>query len=702
MIKKLTFITAVVLFLMLGFLTYQFVQFTQQRNIFVAQQGLQTTTELRDRVNTILAKIVAEGERLAQDLGENKYTAAEIEDIIHNSALKIPEIQGVTACFEPYAFAADTRLYCPYYNKGSRSYTYVGKSYDYSDASAAGTGWYTGVRDNGAKWVEPYYAKAAQDWYIDYGIPFYYQTGAKKGQVRGTITMSFVASGFKKLIQQMALGKTGYGIITSAGGVFLAHPLSEYVGTTSLDSIKDEVAPELATAFTELGNRQSGTIQYFDHESENEALFYYDRIPTADWGLGVLFYKDDLLNDTVELNRMYIKISLVFSLFFVCLLAMYFNKDHLDETEIWLLSLVSSLLLLANIVLIGYLRHTDRHVHADNESQPVTALSTVDRLVTEQQERADTLKLSAPIPVPTGIYIEKMEFEDSYSLNAGGKIWQKYPLDIADSVDIGFNLPQLSPFAEASYVEESYRQRIAPKEDEAGYLLVGWDFRVTLKLNLQYKDYPLDKRHLNIEIVPLNNNDHLMFVPDLLSYTYTNPSQKSGLSPSIKIPGSEVLETYFNYSYETYDTDFGYADHSLFEGVAILHYNVHLRRYLLNAFVTYLIPIFITLIMVFILIYACHKTQERQGIIESMAAFFFVLIFSHIDLRREIVTADLIYMEFFYFIAYFLLVFATFNLITYTRDRSRIFNFNDNQIFKASFFPLFFLLLLVVTLAKFY
>lgn len=94
--------------------------------------------------------------------------------------------------------------------------------------------------------------------------------------------------------------------------------------------------------------------------------------------------------------------------------------------------------------------------------------------------------------------------------------------------------------------------------------------------------------------------------------------------------------------------------------------------------------------MVFILLHACTKTAERQGVIESMAAFFFVLIFSHIDLRKEVVTADLIYMEYFYFISYFLLILATFNLITYTKDKSKIFDFNDNQLFKAFFFPIFF------------
>ena len=162
------------------------------------------------------------------------------------------------------------------------------------------------------------------------------------------------------------------------------------------------------------------------------------------------------------------------------------------------------------------------------------------------------------------------------------------------------------------------------------------------------------------------------------------------------------IQGYFSYSLETYDTDFGYGAKGLFEEVPVLHYNINLRRILLNAFASYLIPIFVTLIIMFILIHACEKTNEREGIIESIAAFFFVLIFSHIDLRKEIVTADLIYIEYFYYVTYFIAIISTFNLITYTKDKSAIFDFNNNQIFKAIYFPLFFLLMLVVTLWKFY
>ena len=702
MIKKILYLVAILLFLVLSYMVYDYFAFTKYRNQLAHDKGLETTLDLRKQVNDILSKISAEGGRLAELFGSNEYSAEEIEKIIKESALSIQEIQGVTACYEPDAFSSSQRLYCPYYNKGSRSYIQVEDSYDYS-VIGKGTAWYTSVRDNGAKWVEPYFANAAQDWYVDYGIPFYYSSGAKKGKIRGTITMSFVCSGFKNLIHGLSLGKTGYGIITSTGGTFLAHPTNEYIGTVNLDSlIGQEKNQELVGVYQAILEGKTGDVEFYDKTQEDQTLFFYDKIPTSDWGIGLLFYKNDLLGDTTELNRRYIKIALVLSAFFLILLAIYFNKDFLNEREIWVLSVLGSILLLVNIVLIGYLQHSSNQSHSTNKSPPLTDVASLNSFVEQQHARSETLKLPKSIPVPTGIYIQRMEFEDSYNLNVGGTIWQKYPLDFVDKIKVGFRLPQISPFAEASYIEESYRKEIAPKEDENGFLLVGWDFRVTLRLNFKYGNFPLDKRHINIEILPLDNNDHLIFTPDLASYNYTNPSKKSGINNRIEISGSEVLASYFNYSIESYDADFGYGTKEIFEKVPVLHYNVQLRRKLLNAFVTYLIPIFVVLFMMFILIISTSKSVEKQGIIESMAAFAFVLVFSHIDMRKEIVTADLIYIEYFYFATYLLIVISTYNLVTYAKVNSKNFDFNDNQIFKAVFFPIFYILILIVTLVKFY
>lgn len=703
MIKKLEYLIAAVLFGVLVYHVYDYYAFTKERNIIVQEKGAETMQSLKSQVDSVLSSIVKEGQRLAKDFGANEYTEQEIEQLIKESSLNIPALQGVTACYEKYALNKDRELYCPYYNKGTSDYLFVGESYDYTDETAEGTAWYTGVRENGAKWVEPYYAKAAKDWYIDYGIPFHYSSGPKKGQVRGTITMSFVTSGFKNLVHSMSLGKTGYGLITSNEGAFLSHPINDYIGTTNLNTIvATEKQNELAEAYKGLLAGETGHVEFKEKEGNKTSLFFYDKIPSSGWGIGLMFHKNELLQDSAKLNHRYIKMSLLLSAFLLMIIAIYFNKDHLDRQEIWQLSILATILLIFNILLIGYLEHNGTRREAVSESPPITDINSLSSFVNQQQLRRENLKLPKATEVPTGIFIERMAFENSYNLDIGGTIWQKYPLHSIDKVQIGFQLPQTSPFAEASYIEEKYRKTIAGNEDSEGFLLIGWDIRVTLQQYLNYKNFPFDKRHISMDIVPMSNEDNLIFTPDLSSYEFTNPSKKAGLNPNVRISGNNIMASYFNYSVQSYDTDFGFGSKTLFEEVPILHYNIDLRRILLNTFVTYLIPIFVVLIMMFILIFACSKTNERQGIIEGMAAFFFVLIFSHIDLRKEIITADLIFMEYFYFITYFMILLSTWNLITYAKEKSTIFDFNENQLFKASYLPFFFLCVLVITLVKFY
>lgn len=703
MVKKILYAIAVVLFVALTYRAYELYSFTQEQNKIVQEKGLTTMDTLKEQVDIILSSIVNEGKKLADNFGANEYTQEEIELIIKESSLKIPALQGITACYEPYAFSEERKLYCPYYNKGTADYLFVGESYDYTDPSADGTGWYTGVRDNGAKWVEPYYAKGAKDWYIDYGIPFHYSSGPKKGQVRGTITMSFVTSGFKSLILSLSLGKTGYGLITSTEGTYLSHPVNDYIGTTNLKTISEaEEKAVLKTAYEALLKGESGNVEFTADDSNDTELFFYDKIPSNGWGIGLAFSKNELLGSKAELNHRYIKLALFLSAFLLMIIAIYFNKDHLDRQEIWQLSILATILLIFNIVLVGYLEHNgSRRINAD-ESPPIADVSSLGSFVNQQQTRREGLKLPKSITIPTGIFVQRMAFENSYNLNIGGRIWQKYPLDIIEKVEEGFRFPQTSPFAEASYIEETSRKKIKGTAGKPDYLLISWDFRVTLQQYLNYENFPFDKRHISMDMVPIDNEDHLIFTPDLASYEFTNPTKKPGLNQNVKVSGNNIMKSYFNYSVESYDTDFGYGSKTLFDQVPVMHYNIDLRRILLNTFVTYLIPIFVVLVMMFILLIASAKTEERQGIIEGMAAFFFVLIFSHIDMRKEIITADLIYMEYFYFATYFMIILSTWNLITYAKSKSPIFDFNENQIFKAAYFPLFFLCILVITLAKFY
>ena len=556
--------------------------------------------------------------------------------------------------------------------------------------------------ENGEAWIDPYYGSSAKDWFIDYGVAFNYAEGPKKGQVRGIIDFSLGASDFKNIVHHLSVGKTAYSYITSKTGNFISHPDADIIGKNLKDAIASETNSDIKKALATLTESGSGHFSYYDSENEGKAYFFYDHLDSSGYAIGMGFLRNDLVNDQKQTHQRYIRITLTLSFFIVIMLLLYFGRDDLDYGEIEILSGIATLLLFANVFFIGSLQHSLKTEIMENESPPIVDNSSLEAYVAQQAARAETLKIAAPQAVPTGIYIERMEFADSYNVNIGGFIWQKYPLSIAESVEIGFRLPQMSPFAEASYIEESYRETVTAKEGEEGYLLVGWDVRVTLRLNMEYKNYPFDKRHLDINIKPLSMSDNLILVPDLAGYSSTNRARKSGISPAIKLPGNDISETYFNFSTDNYETDFGFNTSGMSQNIPVLHFNIHQKRKLLNAFVTYLIPIFVALSLIYILILACEKTEARQGIIESMAAFFFVLIFSHIDLRKDVVTADLMFMEYFYFITYAAIILSTFNLITYTKSTVSFFDYNNNQIFRVCYFPTFLMILLIAMLIKFY
>ena len=700
--KSLLYSLAVLLLTILGFQVAEYFTYQANQNKIALTKAQITTNTLRGEIEDLLQKIENEGQALGKIFAENEYSTEDVKELIRKSALDFPEIQGITACYEPYALSEEVNLFCPYYNKSTQSYVFIEDSYDYT-VKGSRTAWYTDIVEKGAAWINPYYGTAVKAWYLDYGVPFYYQSGPKKGQVRGIIDFSLEMGDFKNIVHSISVGKTGYAFITAENGAFITHPLSDHIGTKTLDEwAENETSPDLIAAYNAIKSGGKGYVEFIDEVTGKPSLFFYDHISISDYGLGLFFTKKDLTGDQTALNRRIIRMALIFSIFLVIMIALYFGRDNLDRGEIEFLSFVTSLLLFANIYLIGLLQHGLQASLNVNNSPPIVDLTSLGSFIDKQDEKASRLNIPKSTPVPTGIFIERMEFEDSYNINLGGTVWQRYPLDIAETVKVGFRFPQMSPFAEAAYIEESYRDVIEPKEGAEGYLLVGWDFRVTLRLNLEYADFPFDKRHLDIEITPLSATDGLIFVPDLSGYSFTNPDRKSGMSKDIELSGNHIVETYFNFTTHTIDASFGYPSHIAFEDITVLHYNVRLNRKLLNAFVTYLIPIFVTLSMMYILILASNKSGDRQGIIESMAAFFFVLIFSHIDLRKNIVTADLIFIEYFYFITYLMIVLSTLNLITYTKDKTQLFDYNENQIFRAVYFPVFLSLVLIVMFYKFY
>ncbi|WP_029209576.1 PDC sensor domain-containing protein [Aquimarina agarilytica] len=423
MIRKILYAITFLITLLLAYLIFNFIKFSYKQDHLTLIKGTQTTTELKKNINNSLSEVMNEGVAFKQLLETREFSLEALESLIKERSFKLTTILGITVAYEAYSFTNTKKLYAPYYDKNQNKLIQIGELYDYTDPSLETSSWYVNVAQKGPHWIEPYYAKGAQALVSDYSIPFYYTNGPKKGQYRGVVTMTISLKGFTDMIHSISLGKTGFGFVTSEKGKLLAHPINEYVGLKNIyDLIKEEKNEALIKAYQGILDHKTGHVTYNDASKKQKALFFYDNVPISNWKIAVQFFKNDLLKNQELYKRKYINLSIVTSFLFLLLLANFYNRDHLSTSEIWYLSLFSTSILLANIFLIGYLQHTKANANVRNESPPITDKTALNNIVNAQLFKAKKLSKPPKKVVPTGIYIERLEFNDSYNVNISGTL----------------------------------------------------------------------------------------------------------------------------------------------------------------------------------------------------------------------------------------------------------------------------------------
>ena len=81
-----------------------------------------------------------------------------------------------------------------------------------------------------------------------------------------------------------------------------------------------------------------------------------------------------------------------------------------------------------------------------------------------------------PVFIPTGLYIDSVEFKGPYDVLVTGYIWQRYANDLPQDLHKGFVLP------EAQYIRSSQVYRTQQGNEE----LIGWSFQATLREQFDY------------------------------------------------------------------------------------------------------------------------------------------------------------------------------------------------------------------------
>jgi hypothetical protein len=371
----------------------------------------------------------------------------------------------------------------------------------------------------------------------------------------------------------------------------------------------------------------------------------------------------------------------------------------------WFLSLLLSL---AAVLVIGIKWHQAINAGRDIDDH-LNSEADIERIMSQH----DTIEFGVgtePVPIPTGLFIQSIDFKDSNDVNITGLIWQKYPLDM-EGVQRGFFFP------EQVYSGDTIIEKIYEVEDESrGHVLIGWYFDVTVRQYFDYSRYPLDIHSVWLRIWRKDfiNAGHMILVPDFNAYDLVDRADGSkglpktfGLDEDI-VPGGWIIdETFFNYKKIAYDMDFGFEtdEDQVYKE---LHFDIGIRRKFTNAFIINLVPLMIVALLLFsqvMTVTADEKRAEKFGfttgeVITTCAALFFVVMLAHIQVRSLFAGAGLVYIEYFYLIMYFVILFTALNAYIFSLGKLPHFDLihhKDNLIVKAAFWPVVLWMMALVT-----
>ena len=646
-------------------------------------------------IGSNLSKLVTISESLADDLSSGELEGAQVSERLKKTMEENPDLFGLSAVYKPYAFDPEKRLYAPYYVRkdGELELIRIEDVYDYTlpepeNGTGPRTAWYNQTFEKGACWIEPYFGTAGGTFMINYNVVFCHaDTSGQERVPAGIIGTEYSLDGIRRLVGSLDLGDTGYGFILTEKGTVVSHPIQEYLGE-NINDLKDRDG----TLRLITDDITHGSHQVFNNEVTGQnSWVFYEPIPSTNWTLGVVFVEEEIFQESRTAQyHLVISLAIAVLAFLFFLSTLIFRVDRGSSANLWILVFIFSILC---IIGMGFIWHlTLENPPVDNHE----GIEIFDRIGLETALNKLSNNQEEPmIRIPTGVFLQSLEFSSANNVIVTGYVWQNYSTVKGDEISRGFILPE----AESVDINEAYQ------DDN----VTGWYFWAVLRQPFDYSKYPFDREDVWIRLWHKDFHRNIILTPDFDSYNVINPVFKPGLERDLVLEGWEIQNSYFSYRDNSYNSNFGVEERK--QELPELYFNAGMKRDFLASFISDLIPITVVALLLFAVLLISTKSEEKislygfssSTVLGYCAALFFVLIISHVSMRNKLAAAGIIYLEYFYFVLYFIILAVSVNsILLASTTRHEIIHYRDNLIIKLLYWPVLLGLLLLITLANFY
>ncbi|WP_406661387.1 cache domain-containing protein [Methanolobus sp. ZRKC3] len=654
-----------------------------------------------EQVSSTLRILSEASGSIAADLSSGELNEELIEERLYEGINSNSNIFGVGVAYEKGACqnyegdSLSTSLYAPTYSRKYGEPELFQASYDYtakSDVTGIGpnTDWYHRALTDGGGWNEPYFGTRSNKYIVEYSIPFTSKYAQENGiSPAGVVYASYSLEKLRNIIGSLELGNTGYGFIVSQNGDVISHPIKDYVCKNIVDiSETDDVFRQIA-----IDTSPGTTTTVYEPKSGNKLWIFYEEIPETDLALGVVLKDEEVLHQmNQEQYDQKIYLSLGIIAFITSLSILGFTRNDIKTSSLWKIVIIFSILCLVEIGFIWNLA-MDNSVSENADDIIIYDQSGLESSLEKiyLAESGDTNKeyKDSIIRVPTGMFIQSIKFSSGNDVTVTGYVWQKHTEGISDDYVPGVIFPE----SESTSIDEAYE-----KEGVAG-----WYFETTLREQFDYISYPFDVETVWIRLWSDGFENNVILVPDLESYDSIVPELKPGIEEDFVLEGWDIQNSYFSYRVNEYDTNFGINEYNS-HASPDLYFNIELKRDIVTPFITYMSPLLLIALLLFIALFTEVKVDsDPSEILKYGASLMLVLMVAHVSLREGLTASGIIYLEYFYIIMYFVVLGISFNALLFASDKKiPLINHENNVFAKMLYWPVIMGLVLLVTIITFY
>ena len=352
----------------------------------------------------------------------------------------------------------------------------------------------------------------------------------------------------------------------------------------------------------------------------------------------------------------------------------------LSNQFLWTISNAVSVVLAASI---GFMWHAT-HARYDPDPGQLTSERAVEQYLQSQGIDFDRA-------VSTGIFIKSFTFVNTNRVNLTGYVWQRYNDGDRDRCNVVF--PEAVDWGNNVMPEIAYKRQVG------NAWVVGCHFQATLQQRFNYSKYPFDHKTALVRMWSEDVFSERVLLPDLSSYQSTEKADAFGYDKNIFLDGWDIEGTFFDYKHFDYSTNFGVGHEVPDRGRPELFFNIVVKRKLWNVLLIHVVPFAAVELLLFSTLILTKSNEDPEAksetnpseVVGFCSGMFFTLLLAQIHLRQKLAGSGIVYLEYLYAIAYFVILAMAVNSFLLNRsDDSRLLRwvrYRHNLLPKILFWP---------------